>query len=62
LIFCLDWVRAYSDDFLKRFTFLLGYDFKTFEVPLCLSVINPNLTSKETDEDGDDKEIANKVL
>jgi len=50
-----NWVRAYSDDFQKRFVYLLGYDFKSFDVPLCLSILNPNLTSKDTDAD-DDKE------
>ena len=58
----LDWVRAYSDDFLKRFVYLLGYDFKSFDVPLCLSVLNPNLTSKDTEAGDDEKDGMNKVI
>lgn len=58
----IDWVRAYSDDFLKRFVYLLGYDFRTFEVPLCLSLINPNLTTKETEGDEEGKDAMPKVL
>ncbi len=62
--FCktLGWVRAYTDDFMKRFLFLLGYDFKTFEVPLCLSILDPNLTMKDNEDDNSDIEMMAKVM
>jgi len=56
----LDWTRAYADDFQKRFVYLLGYDFNVFEVPMCLSILNPNLTSKDEEAEEASKEALSK--
>jgi len=55
-----DWTRAYADDFQKRFVYLLGYDFNVFEVPMCLSILNPNLTSKDEEAEEASKEALSK--
>ncbi len=38
----------------------MGYDFNVFEVPMCLSVLNPNLTSKDEEGDESSKETLSK--
>jgi hypothetical protein len=47
---------------MRRFLYLLGYDFKTFEVPLCLSILDPNLTMKDADDDDSEADLMPKVL
>ena len=47
---------------MKRFVSLLSYEFRIFEVTLLLTILDPNLTSKEQDEEVDMKAGIKKVF
>lgn len=50
-------MQAYTEDFKKRFLNLLSYEFKTFDVQLVLSILDPNLTTKTEDQDEEVEDV-----
>ena len=46
----LSWLPLFCSDFKSRFLSLISFEFKVLPVSLCLSIVNPNLTTNESED------------
>ena len=44
------WLPLFCQDFKSRFLSLISFEFKVLPVSLCLSIVNPNLTTNESED------------
>ena len=48
------WIHNFNSDFKRRFLSLMSFDFRTFDLTLCIGILDPNLTTNaENDEKHD---------
>lgn len=52
-----NWLSIYKSDFEKRFASLLAYQFRNFELKMCMDILAPRLTTTSNTQNGQEDEM-----